>query len=87
MSTPWWVVLVVGPFLALVLLLGTVAIVALCKARQEDIPTVLSMFKDGFEQLVQQVPAPRLPGDDETDDTEAVIQVDVTTAIEMDEQQ
>jgi hypothetical protein len=45
------------------------------------------MFKDGFEQLVQQVPAPRLPGDDETDDTEAVIQVDVTTAIEMDEQQ
>lgn len=56
-------------FLALVLLLGVVSVVALVRADREDIPTVFGLFTRGFRRLVKAVP--QLPGSDETQGVDA----------------
>jgi hypothetical protein len=56
-----------SPFLALVLVLSVVVIVALCQARPEDVPTVTTTFVTAFSRLAERLPRPRfdrvgLPG-------------------------
>ena len=83
MSTAWWAAMVVGPFLALVVLLGVVAVVALCRARQEDIPTVLTLITRGFSQLTQRMPSPpRLPADADQTDTDTMIPSEMSSKTE-----
>ena len=51
-------------FLALVLLLGVVTVVALVRAERGDVPTVFEQFTRGFRRLVNAAPA--LAEQDET---------------------
>jgi hypothetical protein len=48
--------LLVCPFLALVVVCGVVAVVALCQARPEDIPSVVSELVSMFRRLCHLLP-------------------------------
>lgn len=53
------VLLLVAPFLVLVMVFGTVVIVALCQAKPEDVPSILKECTGVFRRLVDRAPGPR----------------------------
>ncbi|NUT37282.1 MAG: hypothetical protein HOV79_29910 [Hamadaea sp.] len=53
---PTSLLLLLSPFLALALVLGTVMVVAILRARREDVPVVLSAFVVAFCRLADRMP-------------------------------
>jgi hypothetical protein len=53
---PLLVVLLLGPFIALVVMLGLVAVVALFQARTEDIPVIVKELVSGFRKVADHLP-------------------------------
>ena len=54
--SPWSLFLLLCPFLVLVAVLGTVAVVALRHARPEDVPAVFAVFGSAFGRLTGLLP-------------------------------
>jgi hypothetical protein len=52
----WMPLLLISPFLALTLVLGVVAVIALRRARVEDVPAVLSICVAAFTPLINRLP-------------------------------
>jgi hypothetical protein len=52
--------LLLSPFFLLVTVIGVVIIVALCQAKEDDVPTILKESAAMFRRLADQLPHPRI---------------------------
>jgi hypothetical protein len=64
------VLLLLSPFFLLVTVFGAVVIVALCQAKEEDVPTILKESVAMFRRLADHLPHPRVISADPLQDGE-----------------
>ena len=53
--------LLLAPFVIMIIVFGVVVIVALCQAKSEDVPKVLSESSLVFRRMTDRLPSARLP--------------------------